>query len=60
MACAAHGMKGHVEQLVAIGADPTVKGPGGLTAVDLALKGGHNDIAGLLLAQRYAVYHCQH
>ena len=53
MTCAAHGMKAHVEQLITIGADPAVKGPGGLTAIDLALKGGHSQIANMLLAQRY-------
>ena len=52
MTCAAHGMMEHVEQLITIGADPGVKGPGEMTAIDLAYKEGHSDVANLLIAQR--------
>ena len=52
MVCAAHGMKDHAEQLIAIGADSGVKGPDGVTAIDLACKHGHANIASLLMTQR--------
>lgn len=51
MTCASHGMIDHVEQLITIGADPSVKGPGGVTAISLAYKSGHGKIANLLKAQ---------
>ena len=51
MTCAAHGMLDHVEQLIAVGADPNVKGPGGVTAIDLAYKSGYGKVANLLKTQ---------
>ncbi|XP_076800164.1 3'-5' RNA helicase YTHDC2-like isoform X2 [Clavelina lepadiformis] len=48
MTMAAHGMLDQAEQLVALGADPCIKSPGGTTAKDMAQQGDHSEIIELL------------
>ncbi|MDE2337289.1 MAG: ankyrin repeat domain-containing protein [Alphaproteobacteria bacterium] len=48
MIAAIYGLTGMAEMLVAAGADPAKKSAGRLTAEDMALRNGHEEVAALL------------
>ena len=55
MAAAARGRMNDVERLLASGADPNLMARNQLSAVDLARRGNHMDVAELLEVQKYVL-----